>query len=119
MGEIPLTDEEQAEIKKEEREAAAKMKPNLPAESQQGGLVDGLKKEQAAAGNKKVAANDDAQLKTKISGNVVGLNTKGMSGAQKWRAALEKVEEVELTVSGEKERFYDGPGAQEVRQRLR
>ena len=37
-----------------------------------------------------------------------------MNGAQKWRAALEKVEEVEMTVSGEKEKFYDGPGAKEV-----
>lgn len=114
MGDIPLTEEEQEAAKKEEQAAQAKLQPVLPAQSQSGGLMDGLKKEQAAAGKKQVAANDDAVLKTKVRGGQIGLNTKGMNGAQKWRAALQKVEEVELTESGEKERFYDGPGAKEV-----
>jgi hypothetical protein len=119
MGEIPLTEEEIAEQKREAAAEAAKMKPNLPAQSQAGGLLDGLQKQQANLGKKQTSDNEEAHLKTKISGTTVGINTKGMSGAQKWRAALEKVEEVELTASGEKERLYDGPGAKEVRRRLR
>jgi hypothetical protein len=114
MGEIPMTEEEEAELKAEQKAEAAAQKPVLPAQSQSGGLVSGLKKQEEAAGKKAAVANENAELKSKIGGGQVGLNLKGMNGAQKWRAALEKVEEVEITVSGEKEKFYEGPGAKEV-----
>ena len=86
----------------------------LPAQSQAGSLVSGLKKQEEEAGKKAAVANENAELKSKIGGGQVGLNLKGLNGAQKWRAALEEVEEVDITVSGEKEKLYDGPGAQEV-----
>ena len=95
MGEIPMTEEEEAELKAEQKAEMAAKKPVLPAQSQSGGLVSGLKKQEVAAGKKATAANEDAELKSKIGGGQVGLNLKGMNGAQKWRAALEKVEEVE------------------------
>lgn len=116
MGDIPMTEEEEREAKAAEKAERDAKKPMLPAQSQSGGLVPGLKKAEAEArvGKQAVTVNENSVLKTKIGGGQVGLNLRGMSGAQKWRAALEKVEETEITVDGEKTKFYDGPGAKEV-----
>ena len=76
------------------------------------GLVDDLRTKETKVVEKDLGVNRDNELRTKVD---VKLQTKGLSGAQKWRAALEKIEEDELDVSAEKERVWEGPEAKEVR----
>ena len=79
MGEIPLTEEEEAELKAEKRAEMAAQEPMLPAQSQSGGLVTGLKKAEEKAGVKSATGNENTELKSKIGGGQVGLNLKGTS----------------------------------------
>ena len=79
MGEIPLTEEEEAELKAEKRAEMAAQEPVLPAQSQSGGLVPGLKKQEEKAGEKSATDNENTELKSKIGGGQVGLNLKGTS----------------------------------------
>ena len=114
MGDIPV-DEDDPDIAATPAPAPGKPAKGEKDESvvlQQGGLVEGLKQEEASVRAKAAGQTGKAELKTKVS---EGLSLTGMSGAQKWRAATKMIKEQGLMASQEKEHFFDGPGAEEVR----
>jgi len=84
---------------------------DLPAATQKIGLVDSYKEREESVLSKQLGVNKENTLRTKVDS---GIQTKGLSGAQKWKAALVKIEEEELTSTLEKERVWEGPEAREV-----
>ena len=87
---------------------------DLPAATQKIGLVDSYKEREESVLSKQLGVNKENTLRTKGDS---GIQTKGLSGAQKWKAALVKIEEEELTSTLEKERVWEGPEAREGRPR--
>lgn len=77
----------------------------------QKGVFDEFSKKEQRVLNQQEGVNVDSELRTKVDSRLV---TKGLSGSQKWKAALEKIEEDELDRTAEKERIWEGPEAREV-----
>ena len=74
-------------------------------------LMADLEEGEKRATELKESSNEEAHLEVKVEKSI---NTKGFSGIQKWRAALEKVEEAHLDVKHQRSAIEAGPGAEEV-----
>lgn len=84
---------------------------DMPGTTAKKGLIEDFSSKQDSVIARQLGVNKDNELRTKVSS---GIQTKGLSGAQKWKAALEKIEEDDLTNKAEKERIWEGPEAKEV-----